>query len=98
MREEEIKMNNKKTIQVAKILKAIANENRLKILYHIADKKLYVGEIEKLVGLSQSALSQHLAVLRAENLVKTRRKAQIIFYELKDVRVKKFLSLLQELF
>lgn len=91
-------MNNKKATQVAKTLKAIANENRLKILYYIADKELYVGEIEKLVGLSQSALSQHLAVLRAENLVKTRRKAQIIFYQLKDEKVKKFLSLLKELF
>ena len=41
-----------------------------------------VGELEKIVGLSQSALSQHLAVLRAENIVKTRRVAQTIFYSI----------------
>lgn len=91
-------MNNQEIAKAAKMLKAIANEKRLKVLYHIADKELNVGEIEKLVNLSQSALSQHLAILRSEHIVRTRRKAQTIFYALKDERVKKVLELLKQLF
>lgn len=68
-------MNNQDMIKATKVLKAVANEKRLKILYNIKDKELSVGEIEKMVNLSQSALSQHLAILRADNIVKTRRKA-----------------------
>lgn len=91
-------MNNQEIAKAAKLLKAIANEKRLKVLYYIADKELSVGEIEKLVNLSQSALSQHLAILRAEHIVRTRRKAQTIFYALKDEKVKKILELLKQLF
>jgi len=85
-------------IKATKVLKAVANEKRLKILYNIKDKELSVGEIEKLVNLSQSALSQHLAILRADDIVKTRRKAQTIFYQLKDEKTKSVLKLLDDLF
>ena len=91
-------MNNQQVSKAARVIKALANEKRLKVLYYIADEELSVGKIEKLVGLSQSALSQHLAVLRAENLVKTRREAQTIFYEIKDNKVREILKLLQKLF
>ncbi len=91
-------MNNQDMIKATKVLKAVANEKRLKILYNIKDKELSVGEIEKLVNLSQSALSQHLAILRADNIVKTRRKAQTIFYQLKDEKTKSVLKLLDDLF
>lgn len=91
-------MNNQDMIKATKILKAVANEKRLKILYNIKDKELSVGEIEKMVKLSQSALSQHLAILRADDIVKTRRKAQTIFYQLKDERMKKILAMLDNLF
>lgn len=80
------------------MLKAVANEKRLQILYAVADKEMNVGEIEKLVKLSQSALSQHLAVLRAAGIVSTRRNAQTIFYRLKDDKVKRLLDLLRQLF
>ncbi|MBE6443179.1 MAG: winged helix-turn-helix transcriptional regulator [Alphaproteobacteria bacterium] len=91
-------MNNQDMIKATKVLKAVANEKRLKILYNIKDKELSVGEIEKLVNLSQSALSQHLAILRADDIVKTRRKAQTIFYQLKDEKTKSVLKLLDDLF
>lgn len=91
-------MNNTDITKAAALLKTMANEKRLKILFHIADKELSVGEIEKLVNLSQSALSQHLAVFRAARIVKTRRKAQTIFYSLKDERLKEVLKLLERLF
>ena len=91
-------MNNQDMIKATKVLKAVANEKRLKILYNIKDKELSVGEIEKLVHLSQSAVSQHLAILRADDIVKTRRKAQTIFYQLKDEKTKSVLKLLDDLF
>lgn len=66
----------------AQLLKALANERRLQILCLLADGERSVGEINELLDLSQSALSQHLAVLREECLVNTRREAQTIHYSL----------------
>ncbi len=91
-------MENQKITKMANVLKAMANEKRLEILYHIAEQEYSVGEIEKMVQLSQSALSQHLAVLRAKGLVEIRRKSQTIFYSLKDGKVTKILFLLSQLF
>ena len=82
----------------AKMLKAMGNEKRLEILYNLSEQELNVGELEKIVGLSQSALSQHLAVLRAENIVKTRRVAQTIFYSIRSDKVLKVLQLLDGLY
>lgn len=65
------------------LLKAMSNEHRLLILCQLSKGEKSVGEMERLIGLSQSALSQHLARLRRDNLVKTRRSAQTIFYSLK---------------
>ena len=66
----------------AQLLQALANENRLQVLCLLADGERSVGDINALLDLSQSALSQHLAVLRAEGLVQTRREAQTIYYAL----------------
>ena len=66
----------------AQLLKALANEKRLMILCLLAEGEHSVGEINALLDLSQSALSQHLAVLREEALVNTRREAQTIYYSL----------------
>ena len=89
---------NLAAVSGAKVLKALGNQKRLEILYHLSDSELNVGELEKLVNLSQSALSQHLAVLRNENIVKTRREAQTIYYSIKDMKVLKVLNLLAELY
>ncbi len=64
------------------LLKAMANERRLLILCCLAMGEQSVGSLEKQVGLSQSALSQHLARLRRDRLVTTRRAAQTIYYGL----------------
>lgn len=64
------------------LLKAMSNENRLMILCNLVHGERTVGELESGIGLSQSALSQHLAVLRQNNLVSTRRDAQSIYYSL----------------
>lgn len=82
----------------SKLLKAMGNTKRLEILYNLLEKETNVGELEKLVGLSQSALSQHLAVLRAENVVTTRRDAQTIYYSIKSEKVVKVLMLLDGIF
>ena len=70
------------TRRASTLLKAMSNERRLLILCHLAEGERSVGELESLVGLSQSALSQHLARLRRDRVVRTRRSAQSIIYSL----------------
>ncbi|MEX2618553.1 MAG: metalloregulator ArsR/SmtB family transcription factor [Alphaproteobacteria bacterium] len=67
---------------VASFLKAMANENRLLILYHLVDGEKSVTELELLLGIRQPTLSQQLARLRADGLVATRRAAKLIYYSL----------------
>jgi DNA-binding transcriptional ArsR family regulator len=64
------------------LLKSMGNEHRLMILCHLAQGEMSVGELLERLPLSQSALSQHLARLRRDKLVKTRRERQTIFYSL----------------
>lgn len=66
----------------ARLLKLLANERRLMILCLLVDQELSVGEINARLDLSQSALSQHLALLREDGLVQTRREARTIYYSL----------------
>ena len=78
----------------AKLLAALANEKRLQILTIIMEKETGVNELASRVGLSQSALSQHLAKLRADELVTTRRDAQNVYYSSNHESVRKILELL----
>ncbi len=68
--------------EAAQLLKALANEKRLMVLCLLAEGERSVGQLNAELDLSQSALSQHLAVLRADGLVETRRAAQTIYYAL----------------
>lgn len=68
--------------RAADLLKALANPNRLQILCVLANGELSVSALNGRIPLSQSALSQHLAVLRADGLVRTRRESQTIYYSL----------------
>ncbi len=65
----------------AKLIRALSSRHRLLILCLLSEGELSVGGLNRLVRLSQSALSQHLAVLRRERLVSTRRSAQTIYYK-----------------
>ena len=65
-------------------LRAMANETRLKILCSLAAGEMPVNQLAEAVGQSLSAVSQHLAKLRAEGLVETRRDAQTIYYRATD--------------
>lgn len=83
----------------AGLLKAMSNECRLLILCHLAESgELSVGQLVDRVGLSQSALSQHLAKLREEELVATRKEAQSVFYRVCDPKAGQLLALLHDLF
>ena len=73
-------MMHKKANLAGDLLKVLANPSRLQILCFLIDGEKPVQEIERQIGMRQSALSQHLAVLRADGLVRTRRQAQTIFY------------------
>jgi len=66
----------------ANLLKAMANPSRLLILCLLGGGELAVGTLNARIPLSQSALSQHLAILRAQGLVQTRRESQTIFYRI----------------
>ncbi len=80
------------------MLKSLANKSRLMILCHLAEGEKSVAELQEYVGLRQSALSQHLAILRKENIVKTRRSSQSIFYSLASDEAKVMMATLYELY
>jgi DNA-binding transcriptional ArsR family regulator len=84
--------------EAARLMKALGNEQRLLILCNLLERPLSVGELNERVHLSQSALSQHLAVLREQRLVQTRREAQSILYWLPPGPVTRVLGLLQEMY
>lgn len=84
--------------QAARMLKALANPERLLILCDLLAGEHKMGDLWQKSKLSQSAFSQHLAVLRRDGLVQTRKEAQTVFYSLADKRVVKILELLQQLY
>lgn len=84
--------------RAATLLRLLANEKRLMILCQLADGEMAVGDIQSHVGLSQSALSQHLALLRTEGIVATRREGQAVFYRLDDPAAMRVIETLAELF
>ncbi len=84
--------------QASRLLKAMSNERRLMVLGYLSQGERSVGELERLVGLSQSALSQHLARLRHDKLVVTRREAQTIYYSLASPEVDAVMSTIYGLY
>ncbi len=82
----------------ARLMRSLANSQRLLILCALSQGELSVGELNERVTLSQSALSQHLAVLRNEQLVSTRRESQTIYYSLTDGPAVRVLQLLHDEF
>lgn len=85
--------------EAAQLLKMIANEKRLLILCFLAVRgEMTVGELVGVVKLSQSALSQHLAKLRADGLVEFRRTSQTLHYRVADVRTLRLLQVLKDIF
>ncbi len=84
--------------QAAELLKAMSNENRLLILCHLGEKEMSVSELNGFIDLSQSSLSQHLARLRKDGLVKTRRESQTIYYSIAHPSIVKLIAFLHSEF
>jgi len=78
------------------LLKGLANESRLMIMCVLSEGEVSVGQLNQRIKLSQSALSQHLAVLREQGLVATRRESQTIYYRLADTTAMNVIELLHE--
>ncbi len=76
----------------AQILKALANEARLKIVNRLARGESSVGELTQFVGLDQSTVSKHLSLLKAHGIVRDRREGNIVYYELLTPCVMNFFS------
>ncbi|MCW8915380.1 MAG: metalloregulator ArsR/SmtB family transcription factor [Magnetovibrio sp.] len=82
----------------SELLKAMSNQTRLMILCQLLHGEKTAGELDSLTSLSQSALSQHLAVLRDHGLVSTRRESQNIFYSIDGDKPKAIIEVLYQLF
>ena len=87
-----------KAEQAEAFLKALANKHRLMVLCELHQGERSVGTLMDAVGLSQSALSQHLAKLREDKLVVTRRDAQTSYYALANDDASRVMAVLYELF
>ena len=87
-----------RAVEAARLLKLLANEQRLTVLCRLSGEEMSVTELGEYVNLSQSALSQHLAKLRADGLVATRRDAQTIYYRLSDPIAERLICVLCELY
>jgi len=87
-----------KAAEAALLLAALANESRLMILCELVDGERSVGTLVEAVGLTQSALSQHLAKLRAAGIVATRRDAQTIYYRLASEAAGSVMTTLAEIY
>jgi ArsR family transcriptional regulator len=89
----------KMATEVAAVLRALANERRLMIVCKLVEwGEANVTSLAAAVGLSQSALSQHLAKMREEGIVATRRESQLIWYRIADPRIEQLFATLHSLF
>ena len=94
-----LKQLAKQAGEAAQLLKMLANEKRLLILcFLVVRGEMTVGELVGIVKLSQSALSQHLAKLRADGLVEFRRTSQTLHYRVADPRALRLLQVLKEMY
>lgn len=94
----QIKAMARKAEEAADLMRALSHAARLKVLCELSGGERSVGELVEASGLSQSALSQHLARLREDGLVATRREAQTIYYSVADDKVLRLVRLLFELY
>lgn len=85
--------------EAAQLMKLLANETRLLILCRlVSEREMSAGAIVAAVGLAQSAVSQHLAKLRDDALVATRRDGQTIHYRIADKNVARIISVLKDIY
>ena len=91
-------MNTKQITDLAALLKSISHPFRLKILCLLQDKEMTVGEISRAIKTTDANISQHLAILRHQGIVGSRRQANFIYNWIIDDRVTRLLETMQGLF
>lgn len=94
----EIELLEGRADQAARLLAALGHTKRLMALCRMMDSEMSVGALAEAVGLTQSALSQHLARLRDLGVVATRREGQTIYYRLASEEAKRLISLLYDIY
>jgi ArsR family transcriptional regulator, virulence genes transcriptional regulator len=95
----ELEALSEQAAAAARMLKLLGNEHRLLILCFLAAYgEMKVGDLVQAIGLSQSALSQHLALLREDGLVSFRRESQTLYYRVCDDRAARILKLLKDIY
>ena len=80
------------------LMKTLGHKDRLMVLCHLSSGEKSVGELARLLEIPQSPLSQHLARMRKENLVQTRREAQTIYYSIASDEAARFVCLMHEIY
>ena len=98
MTPEAMAMMQQSAGQAAQLLKTMASPHRLLVLCTLMAGELSVGQLNELMPLSQSALSQHLASLRESGLVQTRRESQTIYYSLQGDEAIKVIAVLKSIY
>lgn len=100
--DKKLSQNDRELSQIAEkaaeFLRTLANSNRLIILNRLMRGEACVGDLEKSLSISQSALSQHLTRMKSEGILSKRRESQQIFYSISDRRVGKFIDVVGECF
>ena len=84
--------------RAARCLRVLAHPIRLLIIHLLGEGELSVQELEKVVGISQSSMSQHLGLLKGKEILESRRVAQQVFYRLRDPRILQLTAITRELF
>jgi len=94
----DIQALDKAASAACELLKALASPNRLKILCHLVEGEKSVGQVAALVGIRETAASQHLALLRKDRLVECRRAGQTIYYRMVSPVAQRLIGVLHEAF
>lgn len=84
--------------KASELMKTLGHKDRLMVLCHLSSGEKSVGELARLLEIPQSPLSQHLARMRKESLVTTRREAQTIYYSIASEEAKQFVCLMHEMY
>ena len=91
-------MNDRQILDLAALLKSISHPFRLKILCLLQEREMTVGEISKIIKTSDANISQHLAILRNQQITATRKQANFIYNRITDERVTRLIETMQRLF
>jgi DNA-binding transcriptional ArsR family regulator len=94
----ELEKMGRKARHASEVLKALAHEGRLLLLYHLCERPRSVTELENALSLRQPTVSQQLARLRLEGLVTTRREGKTIYYSIADEKLHRLIAVIYDLF